>query len=166
MSSLHESTIIRAIAQGDAAHIYHNIRDISDLPLSNETESRLTSGDAVLLTAGAVGFILINFKPRYTPFSRLKIPEIQGLSVHKDSRGQGIGKALVLAAENYVLKKGLAVIGLGVGLSSFYGPAQCLYVSMGYKPDGNGLTYDSHPIPQGNSVLNDDDLCLMMIKQL
>jgi len=166
MSSLHESTIIRAIAQEEAAHIYHNIRDISDLPLENETSARLTSGDAVLLTAGAVGFILINFKPRYTPFARLKIPEIQGLSVHKDVRGQGIAKALVMAAENHVLEKGLAVVGLGVGLSSFYGPAQCLYVSMGYKPDGNGIVYDGNPIAQGTSVLNDDDLCLMMIKEL
>lgn len=164
--SYNESTIIRAIAQEEAAHIYHNLRDISDLPLSNETSSRLTSGDAVLLTAGAVGFVLINFKPRYVPFARLKIPEVQGLTVHPDSRGQGIAKALMMAAERYVLEKGLAVIGLGVGLSSFYGPAQCLYISMGYKPDGNGIVYDANPIPQGNSIINDDDLCLMMIKEL
>lgn len=164
--SSHDSTIIRVIAQADAAQIYRNIRDISDLPLSYETSNRLSTGDAVLLTAGGIGFVLINFKPRYYPFQKLKIPEIQGLSVHPDYRGQGVAKALMREAETYVLKKGLAVIGLGVGVSSFYGPAQCLYCSLGYKPDGNGLVYDGNPIPQGKMVTNDDDLALMFIKEL
>lgn len=161
-----DSITIRAIAQADAAQIYRQLKEISDLPLSHETPNRLNGGDVVLLTAGAIGFVLVNFKPRYYPFQKLKIPEIQGLTVHPDHRGQGVAKALMHEAESYVRDKGLGVIGLGVGLSSFYGPAQCLYASLGYRPDGNGLIYDGETIPQGKMVTNDDDLCLMMIKEL
>jgi ribosomal protein S18 acetylase RimI-like enzyme len=113
-----------------------------------------------------VGFGTLNFSSRYAPFARLNIPEIQDLNVIPDQRQQGIASALINACEDEARKRGCADIGLGVGLNKSYGPAQRLYVKMGYSPDGSGAMYD-HKAPDENLRYPlDDDFCLMLVKAL
>ena len=57
-------------------------------------------------------------------------------------------------------------MGIGVGLYTSYGAAQRLYCKMGYVPDGNGVTYDRKLLAAGEFRPLDDQLCLMMIKDL
>jgi hypothetical protein len=57
-------------------------------------------------------------------------------------------------------------MGIGVGMPTSYGPAQRLYVKLGYIPDGNGINYDRQSIAFGEFRPVDDDLCLMMVKAL
>lgn len=114
----------------------------------------------------AVGYVVLNPAPEYSLFARLEIPELQDLNVLPDYRGRGIGAALVAACEAQARMIGAAQIGLAVGLHKAYGPAQRLYVRMGYMPDGFGITYDRANVNPGEMRPIDDHLCLMMVKDL
>ena len=57
-------------------------------------------------------------------------------------------------------------MGISVALGASYGPAQRLYATLGYMPDGNGVTYDRMAVGFGEMRPVDDDLCLMMVKDL
>jgi hypothetical protein len=72
----------------------------------------------------------------------------------------------VEAFETIALDQGAEKIGISVGLTKDYGPAQRLYFKLGYMPDGNGISYDREGITYGQTYVADDDLCLMMIKEL
>jgi len=113
------------------------------------------------------GYVILNFAPRYSLFQKLKIPEIQDLNVHPDSRNQGIGRALVELCEDIIRERGdVNQIGISVGLHKGFGAAQRLYAKLGYIPDGNGVTYDRNPVSPHEMRTIDDDLCLMMVKSL
>lgn len=56
--------------------------------------------------------------------------------------------------------------GIGVGLTSDYGPAQRLYISRGYEPDGKGIVWQNRFPNYGERVKVDDDLILYFTKQL
>ena len=114
----------------------------------------------------AVAFGILNFEPKYNLYKKLEIPEIQDLNVIPDAREQGVATALVEAFENLACDQGLESIGISVGLTKDYGPAQRLYVKLGYMPDGGGVTYDREGITFGTPYPADDDLCLMMVKDL
>jgi hypothetical protein len=58
------------------------------------------------------------------------------------------------------------MIGIGVGLYVDYGPAQQLYVKLGYVPDGSGVTHGNKTVPPGATVRVDDDLILWSMKRL
>ncbi len=126
--------------------------------------------DCILLIASKdnvdVGFGLINFEPKYSLYKRLEIPEIQDLNVIPTMREQGIATALVDAFENIARDQEIEQVGISVGLNQDYGPAQRLYTKMGYLPDGSGITYDREYVKVGASYPVDDDLCLMMVKDL
>ena len=111
-------------------------------------------------------YCILNWQPKYAFFKSMGYPEIQDLNVHKDFRGQGIASALIQHCENFVLEKGLEHMGIGVGLSASYGSAQKLYIKLGYVPDGHGVTYDRKTLTHGEFRPVDDDLCLMMVKDL
>lgn len=113
-----------------------------------------------------VGLCVVNFVPTYPPFKRLGIPEIQDLNVHPDARGQGAGAALVRAAEDVARARGATDIGIGVGLTAAYGPAQRLYGKLGYIPDGAGISADGMPIRPGDMRAMGDEVCLYMVKGL
>lgn len=57
-------------------------------------------------------------------------------------------------------------MGLYGGPDGGYGAAQKLYVSRGYVPDGQGITYHYQTVIPGNSYSLDDDLILWFTKQL
>ena len=113
-----------------------------------------------------VGYVFFNTRPKYSLYARLGIAEIQDLNVRPDFRRRGHAKKLILHCENRAKDRGDTMIGISVGVGAPYGPAQILYAEMGYRPDGNGITYDRGQVDHGMSVKVDDDLCLMLIKTL
>jgi GNAT superfamily N-acetyltransferase len=113
-----------------------------------------------------VGYGLLNWNPQYALYRRLGMPEIQDLNVLHDARRNGIATAIIVHCENAAQAAGKTHMGISVGLYSDYGPAQRLYVKMGYIPDGHGITYDRQPVRPGEIRPVDDDLCLMMLKEL
>jgi GNAT superfamily N-acetyltransferase len=113
-----------------------------------------------------VGYGFLNRKPKYRLYERLGIYEIQDLNVLPEHRGKGYATALIEHCEARARGEGCSDIGISVGLTRDYGPAQRLYCKLGYRPDGNGITYDRALLSHGDRVTLDDDLCLMMIKTL
>lgn len=113
-----------------------------------------------------VGFGILNFEPKYSLYKKLEIPEIQDLNVVPDMCKQGVATALLEVFENIVRDQGADSIGISVGLTKDYGAAQRLYCKLGYIPDGYGVTYDREGVTKGQSCALDDDLALMMLKEL
>ena len=113
-----------------------------------------------------VGYVVLNWRPKYAFFRKSGIPEVQDLIVHPDYRRMGIAKALIAYCEDRARAMKFEYMGLGVGLDSSYGAAQVLYAGLGYAPDGNGVTYDRSPVMKGEMRPIDDDLSLMLVKKL
>ncbi len=111
-----------------------------------------------------VGFGVLNFEPKYQLYQRLEIPEIQELNVIPEARQQGVATALIEAFENIARDQGAQSMGISVGLTKDYGPAQRLYCKLGYMPDGYGVTYDREAVTVGGSYPMDDDVALMLVK--
>ncbi len=111
------------------------------------------------------GYLTINWSPGYPPFREAGIPEIQDFNVLPRFRRARVGTRLMDEAELAVSKRS-RVVGIGVGLSPDYGPAQRLYVLRGYVPDGRGLTSHGHPVSCGRAVPVDDGLALYLTKEL
>jgi ribosomal protein S18 acetylase RimI-like enzyme len=111
------------------------------------------------------GYLTIIWQSKYTPFRKNKIPEIVDLNVLIKFRDQGIGTALMNAAESLIAEK-FKLVGIGVGMTSDYGAAQRLYVKRGYIPDGRGVSRNGKILGYGNEIKVDDDLTLHFIKEL
>lgn len=119
-----------------------------------ETENQLT-GYGSLVRAS-----------EYPLFQKTNIPEIHDLWISEEKRNRGFGKAIILHLENVALSEGYEQIGIGVGLNRDYGPAQRLYIRMGYIPDGMGLTYKYAYTDPGERYRIDDDLIIWLKKSL
>lgn len=113
-----------------------------------------------------VGYCILNWNPKYGFFRAQGIPEIQDLNVLRDVRRQGIATAMIRYCEDRAVAKGFKQMGIGVGLDRSFGPAQILYVKMGYVPDGNGISYDRMQLTPGEFRPLDEQLCLMMVKDV
>lgn len=111
------------------------------------------------------GYLTICWRSTHEPFLREGIPEIVDFNVLPEFRRQGIGSALMDAAEKSIALVS-HVAGIGVGMTPDYGAAQRLYVLRGYVPDGRGLYYRNHPTTHGEQVAVDDDLVLYFTKEL
>lgn len=92
--------------------------------------------------------------------------ELHDLAVAPEARGLGLGRAMCEALEGEARRRGLRQLHLKVGLYADYGPAQRLYHSLGYQPDGRGLLLGNEQVAPGTTVLVDDELLLGMVKQL
>jgi GNAT superfamily N-acetyltransferase len=112
------------------------------------------------------GFALLNWHPRYSLYRKLGIPEIQDLNVVPFLRRRGIARAIVEGCEARARAKGCELMGIAVGLTKDYGPAQIMYIKMGYVPDGNGATYDRQGVNANATYTLDDDFALMLVKPL
>lgn len=128
-----------------------------------------TADDRAILVArmgGAfAGYVTVLWEPEYGPFREAQIPEIQDFNVLPHHRRQGIGTALMDAAEGLVLERS-STVGIGVGLYPDYGPAQRLYVLRGYVPDGRGAAWNTVQTTPGQTVTVDDDLVLYFTRTL
>lgn len=99
------------------------------------------------------------------PESFRALPEIVDFGVFIPFRRQGVGTALMNAAENIAAGWAEEVC-LRVGLHSGYGSAQRMYVKRGYVPDGSGAWYRGRISGQYENCCNDDDLVLYLSKRL
>ncbi len=70
------------------------------------------------------------------------------------------------AAEDLSRGRGIATLGITVGLFDKYGPAQRLYAQPGYVPDGRGACRGPVPLSDGARVIIDDDLIIWLTKEL
>jgi len=113
-----------------------------------------------------VGYTLLNWQPKYTYFKKCGLPEIQDLNVISRYRRQGIGRSIIKFCEKRASEKGYNEMGIGVGLDPSFGSAQRLYVQMGYIPDGNGICYDRKAVAVGEFRPVDENLCLMLSKEI
>ncbi len=121
-----------------------------------------------------VGYVQLVWVPTYATFRRLGIPEIQDLNVIPDARGQGLGSRLIEACETEARTAGKTEMGISVGLTQSFGPAQRLYVKKGYIPDGTGMCYDDVPVrAEGlrttlwhSTPMLDNFLTIKMVKDL
>jgi GNAT superfamily N-acetyltransferase len=118
------------------------------------------------LDGAVAGWGMLNWQPQYQLYRRLDIPEIQDLNVLPAMRRNGVASAMIGFAEKLARENGRTQIGISFGLYPNYGPAQRLYIRLGYIPDGYGVTYDRVTVRPGESRPVDDSLCLMLVKDL
>ena len=112
------------------------------------------------------GYCMLAWEPKYAFFRKLCIPEVQDLNVLPEFRRRGFASFMLEYCENLARRTGKDHMGIGVGMDASYGAAQQLYVRRGYVPDGNGLTYDRKTIAHGEFRPVDDEMSLMLIKDL
>ncbi len=111
------------------------------------------------------GYVTIVWESGYPPFRDASIPEIVDFNVLIAYRRRGIGAALLDEAERRIAQRS-NMVGIGVGMTGDYGPAQILYVRRGYIPDGRGLFQDGRHLAYGEQVVVNDDLALYLTKLL
>ncbi len=165
---------IKILEPGDIADLWNMVRDgrheteeaYFERALEEQQESKRLVFVCRDISAKVVGYVHYNRFPKYAPFRRFGLPEIQDLYVHPDCRRQGIGQMMLEACEKQARADGHSEIGIGVGVMSGFGAAQRLYARHGFIPDGAGVTYDRDPVTTGELRALDDHLCLMMTKAL
>lgn len=109
------------------------------------------------------GYVTLVWHSQYLPFKKANIPEIVDLNVLPNFRKKGTGTMLINEAEE-MAKTNSKQVGIGVGLYPDYGSAQRLYIKLGYRPDGHGVTYQYQWVTPGKIYPIDDDLVLWMTK--
>lgn len=113
-----------------------------------------------------VGYVIYNRQPRYAPFARFNVPEIQDLNIIPDQRCKGYGQQLVTYCENIARAENCQEIGIAVSVEARYAAAQRLYLRAGYLPDGQGACYDRNPVHPNTRYPVDGQLTLMLTKKL
>lgn len=113
-----------------------------------------------------IGYATLKFESEYSSFKNTGTPEINDLGVAPSERNSGVGRSMIEFLEQAAKEKGCKEIGIGFGLYNDYGPAQRLYIKMGYIPDGRGVMYNYQPVVPGKSYPVDDELVLFFTKAL
>lgn len=111
------------------------------------------------------GYVTVNWRPTYTGFVDLSIPEIQDLNLLTAFRRKNIASRLLDHAEAEVAQRS-SFVGIAVGLHPGYNAAQRLYVKRGYIPDARSITYRNCFVEEGDTVVLDGDLVMHFTKQL
>ena len=112
-----------------------------------------------------VGIVTIRWNSQYPTFKEQGIPLIQNIEIRWEDRGKGYGDRMMAAAEEAISERSDRA-GICVGIFDAYGPAQRLYATRGYIPDGRGVCLDHTPLQQGQAVTVDHDLLLWLVKRL
>lgn len=101
-------------------------------------------GDAEYLVAWVddepVGHVLVRWRGSHDPFllaEGVRDPYIEGLAVKTAFQSRGIGRALMLAAEEPTRRRELPTLGLSVGVEN--ARARRLYARLGYRETALGV---------------------------
>jgi GNAT superfamily N-acetyltransferase len=113
-----------------------------------------------------IGYVAIVWESNYAGFRSRGIPLVHQIAVAGPYRRRGVATLLMDAAEQLARDRGIATLGITVGLPSEYGPAQRLYGQRGYIPDGRGACQGQQPLRKGMRVTVDDDLIIWLTKDL
>lgn len=116
--------------------------------------------------SGVIGYLAMVWESNYAGFQRRGIPLVHQIAVAGPFRRQGVATLLMDAAEQLARDRGIATLGITVGLFDEYGPAQRLYGQRGYVPDGRGACRGQRPLSKGMQVTVDDDLIIWLTKEL
>jgi GNAT superfamily N-acetyltransferase len=112
-----------------------------------------------------IATVTLRWKSNYPPFRDAGIPFIQNIEIRYDLRGQGWGGQVLAAVERLASQRS-NTIGICVGLTDAYGPAQRLYAKCGYIPDGRGACHRFTPLTQGQTLTLNDDHLIWLTKDL
>ena len=125
-------------------------------------------GASLIATDGSdvIGYVAIVWESNYAGFRSHGIPLVHQIAVAGPFLRQGVATLLMDAAEHLVRDRGIATLGITVGLFDEYGPAQRLYGRRGYIPDGRGACRGKRPLSKGMQVTMDDDLIIWLTKVL
>jgi GNAT superfamily N-acetyltransferase len=113
-----------------------------------------------------MGVVTILWESNYAGFRDRGIPLVHQILVAGPFQRQGVATLLMDAAEDLARARGIATLGITVGLTDDYGPAQRLYAVRGYVPDGRGACRGQAPLSRGTQVTMDDDLIIWFTKDL
>ena len=166
--------VIRPIQQSDFASLNEYFGPSTVYKKTNEqwtkyleeTQKGIRLAVVAEMDSKTIGYATLKFDSEYSPFKDAGIPEINDLGVAPSERNSGVGRTMIEFLEQAAKEKGCTEIGIGFGLYNDYGPAQRLYVKMGYIPDGRGVMYNYEPVTPGKSYPVDDDLVLFFTKLL
>ena len=155
----------RIITDGEIAQGWQQSIDKYLTRLKDQAEGRAIS--LVAEYRGSVaGYVSVYPDSKWGAFAGRGLPEIVDFGVLEKYRRNGVGSALMDAAESIAARYADAVY-LGVGLHEGYGSAQRMYVKRGYIPDGSGVWYQGKQCVQYETVCTvDDDLILYFSKKL
>jgi len=109
-----------------------------------------------------VGYVAIVWESNYAGFRSRSIPLVHQVAVAGPFRRRGVATLLMDAAEQLARDRGIATLGITVGLFEEYGPAQRLYGRRGYVPDGRGACQGQRPLRKGVLVTMDDNLFIWL----
>ena len=123
--------------------------------------SLIATGDS-----DVVGYVAIVWESNYAGFRSRGIPLLHQIAVGGPWRRRGVATLLMDAAEQLARDRGIATLGITVGLFDDYGPAQRMYGRRGYIPDGRGACQGQRPLSKGMQVKMDDDLIIWLTKDL
>ena len=113
-----------------------------------------------------IGYVAIVWESDYAGFRSRGIPLVHQIAVAGPFLRQGVATLLMDAVERLARDRGIATLGITVGLFDEYGPAQRLYGRRGYIPDGRGACLGQRPLGKGMQVTMDDDLIIWLTKDL
>jgi GNAT superfamily N-acetyltransferase len=92
-------------------------------------------------------------------------PHVSRVGVRAEMRSQGIGSALIEAAEDIIRKRGYSRVGLGVGVDNVR--ARQLYQRLGYGDCGHGTYTVSWTQYDGNETRGRvEEVCIYLWKEL
>lgn len=98
---------------------------------------------------------LVQCEVRHTPNRDMLAPRthvhVEELVVTAAARGRGVGRALMVRAENWARELGITTVELNV--FSFNAPARSLYEDLGYRPSAYLLTKQVEPIPPNKPAM-------------
>jgi GNAT superfamily N-acetyltransferase len=114
----------------------------------------------------AAGYVAILWESGFAGFRDRGIPLVHQIAVAGPFQRRGVATLLMDAAEQLARERGIATLGITVGLFDTYGPAQRLYARRGYVPDGRGACQGPRPLGEGTQVTMGHDLIIWLTKEL
>ncbi len=156
---------IKAIVESDGGNGWKHDADIWADRL-RKTRANDQATVVALIDGRAVGYGSLVWESGYSSFAENGIPEIHDVAVCKHFRRTGVATKIIGQLEGSAAANGRTTVGIGVGLYADYGAAQRLYATLGYAPDGRGVTYNGSPVEPGTEYRVDDHLILWLTKCL